>query len=623
MTEEAVYLFDNKKELIDTISPENTTVNEQEAELNGLINHFVEGKYEKSIDDSHFFGVVDVDDENNFHMYKADTKTATDGSFSLSGTHIFFDDLSGRGGVMRDRRPQNESVNAILPSILAGTGWEVGQVQTSNTGTSSYYYVSKLEAFWDFIEKWRVEFELRITFSKGKIVRKQIDIYNQLSDDYGKWYEYGDKLLTVTKEQSLSNIYTAFIGRGKGEEATADTGEKTGGYGRRISFEDVEWSVDNGDPVDKPLGQDYVEIPKATELYGYEDGTPRFTVVEFQDIEEPEALLESTYNHATEASRPKVQFKSNVIENGVAEKGETVTIIRDDMGIRYKTRIFKITRNFKNKKVKSIEFGDKLVQSTAQRNKAIENSIKESERQNIEWLNSLRQTIVDDYFNDDGYNYDLRAGNEYDLPGGYYSFDRPIDEAPTKVIYMGAGRILIANSKTPNGEWEWRTAATGDGFVADEVNTGILNADLVRIISEDANITIDRNGFLASHDDGTSTSMSPDGFRRHTPSDNRNYHYLIWATTFVYGDSSSNARWIQLPDDFKGKNFQVFLAIADSLNAPDYTYSIQRFVTTGHPRHSIDYANARVPIIAYKSETHMDGNEPLIRDVQGMILAIY
>lgn len=615
--DEAVYLFDKNKTLIEPISPDNITVTDQEIELNGLIKHEVSGIYTNSVDDAHFFGVVDIDDESNFLMYKIDNKKTADSIFSLSGTYILFDDLNGRGGVVKDRRPQNESVTSILPTILSGTGWQIGQVRTSQTGTSNYYYVSKLEAFWDFLEKWNVEFKPRITFTQGRITGKYIDIYDEISSDYGKWYEYGDKLLTVTKEESSTNIFTAFIGRGKGEEV----GD---GYGRRIGFEDVEWSIDNGDPVDKPLGQDYVEIPEATALYGYEDGTPRFTVVEFSDIEIEEELLRATYEHAVEESRPKAQFKSDVIEDGVAQVGETVAIIRDDINIRYKTRIFKLKRDFKNKRIKSIDFGDQLVRSQAQRNKAVMQSIKDSERVNLDWLNSLRESIVDSYFNDDGYNYDLRADNEYELPGGYYSFDRPIDEDPTKVIYMGAGRLLIANSKTPNGEWEWRTAATGDGFVADEINTGTLNADLVRIMSDNANITIDRNGFLASHDDGTSTSMSPDGFKRHTPSDNRNYHYLIYATTFVYGESSpSTARWLQLPDDFKGKGFDVFLAIADSLNAVNYYHSIQRFVCTGHPNFSIDYANARVPIIAYKSETENDGQTPDIRSVQGVLIAIY
>lgn len=97
------------------------------------------------------------------------------------------------------------------------------------------------------------------------------------------------------------------------------------------------------------------------------------------------------------------------------------------------------------------------------------------------WLVALREAITDSFWNEDGYNYDLRVGNEYGLPSGYYSFDRPIDQDPTKVIYMGAGKLLIANSKDTNGEWIWQTAMDGDGINASLINTGVLNAELVQV----------------------------------------------------------------------------------------------------------------------------------------------
>lgn len=837
IVEEVVYFFDKNKTLIEIISPENIFENEQTPTLNGLITHYISGRYSKQLDEAQFFGMPDVDDDSIFWMYKIDKRNIENKQFAFDGTYILFDDLKGRGGIIKDRRPKNEPVQRILPDILRDTGWTLGNVYTSNLGTSNYYYASKLESFWDFLEKWRVEFRPRITFSKGEIVRKEIDIYNQLSSDYGKWYEKGDKLLSVVKEEVSSSIYTAFIGRGKGEEV----GD---GFGRRIGFEDVEWSVSKGDPVNKPLGQDYVEIPWATEEYGYEDGSPRFVVVEFQDIDEEPKLLEATYIYAVEESRPKAQFKSDVIEKGLAELGEIVTIISDDENIRYKTRIFKMKRDFKRKNIKTIEFGDQLVKTRAERTSAINKTIKENERQNLEWLDQIREEIIETYFNNDGYNYDLKAGNEYDLPGGYYSFNRPIDQDPTKVIYMGAGQLLIANSKKPNGEWDWRTAATGDGIVADEINSGTLKAHVIensgiatfgdvndategvdegirndlrtegRTIIHGGNITTgtirseiiensgiatfgqlegtkeelegeisktkkelekdisdkdekvretidltreqiennfedtlneysetqdtrdvnrspswyienypkrnvrefkrttvmgvgtsletygtlmtevpwtdesggrvkqsfyvhdkiftrsgtgsswtswketpnadelaaagqtvingenittgkikDRNGntifdlnngdIRFNHADGSYTRVGRSGFERFTSSDRRNYHYLASLHTFTFGESSNNARWVQLPDDFKGKNFDVYLAIADSMQVTNYNYAIQRFVCTQHPNHSIDYARARVPVIAYKSETLSDGVKPQITSVQGLLIAIY
>lgn len=469
---EALYLFDKQKELIDIIPAGQLTVNEQDWSLNGLIKATVSGVYTESIEQAHFFGSRDIDEPNVFWQYKIIKQVKEDGLFRFDGIFALFDDLSGRG-IIRDRRPKNATVVDVLTYILEDTGWQIGQVHSANRGTSNYYYVSKSEAFWDFIEKWRVEFKPRMTFSEGRVTGKFVDIYDRLSDDYGKWYEYGDTLLTVMAEEMRESIFTAFVGRGKGEEV----GE---GFGRKIDFADVYWSTEEGDPVDKPIGQDYVEIPWATDLYGYEDGEPRMTIVDFSDVEDKTELLQVTYERALSECRPKVQFKSNVLENGRADVGETVTIIRPDMGIRYKTRIFNLKRDFLNKAIKAVQFGEQLVQNTAQRSKQVEKDIKKQEEQTVYWLEGLHQQLSNTFLNEDGFNYDLKAGNEYDLPGGYYSFDRPIDQNPTKLIYMGAGMLAISNSKNPDGTWRFRTWATGDGMTLDAVNAGILTAGRIQ-----------------------------------------------------------------------------------------------------------------------------------------------
>lgn len=194
---------------------------------------------------------------------------------------------------------------------------------------------------------------------------------------------------------------------------------------------------------------------------------------------------------------------------------------------------------------------------------------------------------------------------------------------------------------TWNGS-SWQLTKVSAGLLAGTLDADVENGDVnlinvnvsnivgnygnfIRLLLESASsfTSINGSGIRVTHNDGTYTQLTREGIKRFTPSDNRNYHYLISIQTFIYGESSSSARWMQLPDDFKGKNFRVYLAIADSMNAIDYRRSIQRFVCTVHPDHSIDYRNARVPVIAYKSETLMDGRDPSITDVQGMLIAIY
>ena len=452
-----VYLFDNTKTVIGTVDP---LYYKQRMQLNSLISHTLTAKYDPKLEAAHYFGSRDIDNENTFWMYRITSASKQGNTIEFTGIYLLFDEL--QGDVVRDIRPTNALASSALNSILSGSQWQLGVSLTTKRASGNYYYVSKLSAFSNFLNTWGVEFKPRLTWSDGQITGRYIDLYDKLSGDYGKWFEYGDKLLTITAEQTSDQIYTALIGMGKGEEV----GD---GFGRKIRFDDIEWSVANGDPVDKPIGQDYVELPDATAQYGF-----RVNIVDFPDITDRTELLQATYNQLVYQSRPRITFQATALETGLVELGETVTIIRDDLGIRYKTRVFEIERDFLDKTAKTFTLGDKVVSSAAERI-----TKTERERQNLaqevgSLLQDIRGEIVKAYFNNDGYNYDLRVGNEYDLPAGYYSFNRPIDMDPSEVVYMGGGRILIANSKLPDGSWNWRTALDSDGMLADIIYAGKL-----------------------------------------------------------------------------------------------------------------------------------------------------
>lgn len=460
-----IFLFNNKQELIDTISPEDLTENTQEIELNGLITATAITKYNKEIEKAEYFGVKEL---NNFWLYKIRKNIKENGMITLQGIHILFDDLKGQ--VLRDIRPTKVTAAEAFNKILENGTWKVGVSKATTTSSANFYYKSVLSSFSEALKKWDCEFIPHIEFKDGKILSKTINLYDKISNDNGKWFEYGDELLTVVAETD-KDIYTAYIGLGKGEQT------EKGGYGRKIKFDSVIWEKAKGKPVDKPVGQDFVEIKEASKLWGYPDGTPKLGIVEFSDVEDREELLNKTYLYAKENCRPKLQLKSTVISQGLVEIGETCTIIRNDLNIRYKTRIFKIKKNFLNSDLISFEFGDKVVLSASDRIKN-DNEKEEKKQQELESrMESFLKNITNFYFNEDGYNYELKANNEYKLPAGYYSFDKPIENSPTKVVYMGAGKILIADSKNPDGEWKWRTAITSQGIAGEEIVANSITAN--------------------------------------------------------------------------------------------------------------------------------------------------
>lgn len=467
-----VFLFNNDEKLIGTVSPLEGIQNE---EINKIQTIECTVVYSELIEKASYIGHKDYSDNRIFHLYKIDhvTKTSTT-DVKIVGVHTFFDDMESDGYV-KDFRPTNRELVGVLTTILDGSRWQLGTVNIQRRYTGNFYYVTRKEAISKLIEATQIEIKPRLEFSRGKITGRYLDVFTRLGARNGKVFVHGRDLLTVSEKKSQGAIYTAVVGRGKGEETD------TGGYGRRISFKDVEWRRTSGQPVDKPVGQEYVEIPAMTKLYGFEKGTkPRIKIVEFQDEADKEKLLRLSYEWLEKNSRMQVEYSAKVLNVGNLELGDTVGIFNPKLGIKYETRVFKVKRNLVDNKLTEFGIGDKVTTSPFSRTIELAKEMKNFQDDTVYWLDKIRERLSDKLINEDGYNYDLKADNEYKVPAGYYSFDKPIDQNPTKVVYMGAGKIAIANSKKPTGEWNWKTFLDGRGATLDLINTGVLRAGRIQ-----------------------------------------------------------------------------------------------------------------------------------------------
>ena len=467
-----LFLFNNDEKLIGTVSPLEGIQNE---EINKIQTIECTVVYSELIEKASYIGHKDYSDNRIFHLYKIDhiTKTSTT-DIKIVGVHTFFDDMESDGYV-KDFRPTNRELVGVLTTILDGSRWLLGTVNIQRRYTGNFYYVTRKEALSKLIEATQIEIKPRLEFSRGKITGRYLDVFTRLGGRNGKVFVHGRDLLTVSEKKSQGAIYTAVVGRGKGEETD------TGGYGRRITFKDVEWRRTSGQPVDKPVGQEYVEIPAMTKLYGFEKGTkPRIKIVEFQDETDKEKLLRLSYEWLEKNSRMQVEYSAKVLNVGNLELGDTVGIFNPKLGIKYETRVFKVKRNLVDNKLTEFGIGDKVTTSPFSRTIELAKEMKNFQDDTVYWLDKIRERLSDKLINEDGYNYDLKADNEYKIPAGYYSFDKPIDQNPTKVVYMGAGKIAIANSKKPTGEWNWKTFLDGTGATLDLINTGVLKAGRIQ-----------------------------------------------------------------------------------------------------------------------------------------------
>ena len=467
-----LFLFNNDEKIIGTVSPLECIQNE---EINKIQTIECTVVYSELIEKASYIGHKDYSDNRIFHLYKIDhvTKTSTT-DVKIVGVNTFFDDMESDGYV-KDFRPTNRELVGVLTTILDGSRWQLGTVNIQRRYTGNFYYVTRKEALSKLIEATQIEIKPRLEFSRGKITGRYLDVFTRLGGRNGKVFVHGRDLLTVSEKKSQGAIYTAVVGRGKGEETD------TGGYGRRITFKDVVWTKSRGNAVDKPAGQEYVEIPAMTKLYGFEKGTkPRIKIVEFQDETDKEKLLRLSYEWLEKNSRMQVEYSAKVLNVGNLELGDTVGIFNPKLGIKYETRVFKVKRNLVDNKLTEFGIGDKVTTSPFSRTIELAKEMKSFQDDTVYWLDKIRERLSDKLINEDGYNYDLKADNEYKVPAGYYSFDKPIDQNPTKVVYMGAGKIAIANSKKPTGEWNWKTFLDGTGATLDLINTGVLKAGRIQ-----------------------------------------------------------------------------------------------------------------------------------------------
>ena len=307
---------------------------------------------------------------------------------------------------VRDFRPHEREARYAIDHVLDGTNWRAGYVADTGRRSTNVYFVSVFDALKKFCSVWQLEMQFFVEVTNGRIGAQFIDFKHRLGKRRGARVVYGHNALEIVKEEERTELYTALIGRGKGEEVSSEEENTSGqaGYGRKINFEEVEWSVANGDPVDKPSGQLYVEIPQATERYGVRgtDGQmkPKIGFVDFQDEEDKHELIKLTYAELERLSRPQVLFKtSSVYLKG--QIGDVIRVVRPDRQIDYETRIFEITWDRLMARAVDIKLGDQMNESANKRESRILSSAVDSVRENI---GSAIEKQVDSVISANGFN---------------------------------------------------------------------------------------------------------------------------------------------------------------------------------------------------------------------------
>ncbi|HHJ4947621.1 TPA: phage tail spike protein [Streptococcus pyogenes] len=405
-----IYLFDKLERLVATVGTDDLLSWHFKVKNNDWDQASFEVPVDYDIEPFVYFGFFNYDPnqkEDVFKLFKVIDYNLEDSKFykGLDKAESDLDTIA----IIKDKRFRQSSADACIDGALEGTGYQVGKVEgITNVRTLSYYYISPRAALIKIVEAFNCEFNVRYTFINNKITSRYIDLKKRFGKPTGKQFEHGNNLLKIVYEESTDDIVTCLIGRGKGEEIQHEEAEpkdveghlpqeeRRQGYGRRIEFTDVVWSVEKGDPIDKPAGQNFVALDSAREEYGLSQNGElkhRWGVFVNEEIEDKTELLKATWEELQRLSIPIRIYNAEILDIGPETwKGDSVAIIYDEVKIAFETRVDEIDIDKLNFNRSVVTLGDYSVvqnRESRSRKEAVQNMIDES----LETITDLGMTF--------------------------------------------------------------------------------------------------------------------------------------------------------------------------------------------------------------------------------------
>ena len=425
-----IYLFDEKEKLVKIVNKKAVKTALQTYSL--TTENYISDRLTvemKALNDDDFeqveyMAIQSMENSHQYHyFYIAQKKTEGDIS-TFTSVQSGIEEL--RKTPVFDKRPNNMRAEAVINDLLKNTNWRARFVAETINRSTNFYYISVFDALKKICKVWGLEMQFFVEMNGNGIGARYIDFKKRIGEATGKRVVYGHNALEILKEIERTNIYTALVGRGKGEQVSSaeESGKTADGYGRKITFENVVWSKAKGNPLDKPLGQRYLENPEMTRRYGIKnaDGTMRAKIgfVDFNEEENPNELIKLTYQALVNASRPQLTLKTSSVYLKGVKIGDTIRVVRHDKKLDYDTRVFEITFNRLNNQSSDIKLGDQISESANSKiqsvaDKAVEDFINNE-------FNSFVKNLPDFVKSADGYN------------TNWYSVEDPVKKYPKKVM---------------------------------------------------------------------------------------------------------------------------------------------------------------------------------------------
>lgn len=365
--------------------------------------------------------------------------------------------------------------------------WTVGTVTNTSTGGASMYDTDAWSALSTLVKTWGGEVDTTIEVDQAGVVARKVDLYAQQGDQEAKRrYDFGADIKSVRRTMPDGPLFCRMTPRGKGEETEG------GGYGRKVTIESVN------------DGKDYLELASMVPLAKLPDGTGGWEYptleVENGDCETPAELLAWARDVLEDTLTPQVGYDVDVLQaaregidmHGVS-LGDAVQVVDrsfGDDGLRVSARVVEMTVDELEDRDVNVKLGH-IAQGVTSSLGSLAASISKVRDAVIDINGGTLSTAgyIDSLISRLNSQISADGGYTYIVPGqGIRTYDQAVSDPligaeATKVVEIKGGSIRIANTKTAQGEWMWRTFGTGDGFTADLINAGTIDAAVVNIIN--------------------------------------------------------------------------------------------------------------------------------------------
>lgn len=333
----------------------------------------------------------------------------------------------------------------------------------------------------------------RITTGASGVTARECNIVEYRGHTGGhKRFTYGKDLVKVERTEH-SAVITACYGYGK----TIETKDQTGGKNKAKTKED--------DVIDKPRVTVYVTDEDARAKYGI-GGRHLVGKYENTQCDDRAQLERETREYLKAHNHPQVTYEADVVDlasmgrewEGV-DVGDSVDIVDTcfSPALRCRGRVTKIVRNVLADTA-TVTLGN-VTDTLADRfmterdhlqslQRTIDN-LGEPDPRKDSYLTKLIEGL-NRRFNENGANY-----YHIDFNSGSTWASVPMDEdgKPTRdggwAINIGSLGFRIASKRRADGSWDWSTFGTGEGFTANSIVSGSLDARLIR-----AGVLTDRAG---------------------------------------------------------------------------------------------------------------------------------